>query len=154
MGVCADGDIWESFLYLNDQLRIQKVDSAADAVNTMIGKIVGFDADQSTTIYDLQAGFQKFQDFVQERNRDLNGTEYANNRLALYIADRLNKRSAPGAAFKVLAKLYEPTINGFELVTSVRNLVSVYEDSEVWTDSECLLVKDVYYREFREKVLG
>lgn len=154
LGVCADGDIWESFLYMNEQLGIEIVDSAGDAFNYMITKITGFDADRNTTIYDLQSAFQKFQDFVMERNRDLSDTPYADNRLAQYIAARLRKNAPQGQAFQILAKLVEPTINGFELVTNVRNLATLPEDAEVWTDSECLLVKAVYYQEFRKKVLG
>jgi len=152
MGVCDGSDVWYSFPYIEKELGLYS-DEVGEVVNEMIGRIVGFDASGETTIYDLQEGFQKFQEFLQEGNNLESIRGYQKNPLAKYLAQRINKNAPDGAAFAILSRLFNPTLNNFEIVSNIHNLGSIQEDTEVWTDSQCLFVKDAYYSEFRKSVL-
>jgi hypothetical protein len=148
MGVCSQSDIWDSFEYVEAQVSAGYYGSGfGDHFAKFLSEITGFEANQQTTVNDIRNALQEFQNNVTTSDQQ------DDNPLRTYIVSRLKPQSPPNTAFRILEKLLDPALNGFSLITSVRDLDDL-DWQEVWTDSLCMFVKAEAYQQFRGKVLN
>lgn len=125
-GVCPSHDIWFSFSEIND---------------------MGFNSNMDTFVYDLEVSDSDYESMTSDLEKlekeiiDKEGkvsfwTRHSKSRFA---SDFYNKHKENNISlYEFIDELLDPKENGFYISDYAR--ISTHSDSEVWTDSNCLLI--------------
>jgi hypothetical protein len=139
-GVCPKADIWTSFPKLCDFY---------SEICELFNNYEDFDIESISDWSDFLKD-----EIIHNIQPDYNELETKIN--AFYINDDIQSRISPdlknkiakaGGLFNYTVKLMEPKLNKFKLInynlTSViYNISNVFDNREVWTSAECLMVKE------------
>jgi hypothetical protein len=153
LGVAPNFDIWESFPVLNKTFGFEY---GMSHFNDSIRQIVNIRADASTSIADIKNTLIKVQETVHEWMKGKLQYKIEINPLAVYVATHIPTNSPPTALFDTIRKCMDPRANGFKVLTSIDELpmVKARKSSEVWTDSQLLMIDRNTYEDMRDRVLG
>jgi hypothetical protein len=155
LGVAPNFDIWESFPVLNKTFGFEY---GMSHFNDSISEITNIRANAKTTVEDIQNTLAKVQSIViKALKSDPDMIQrLRHNPLAKYIIANISSDAAPTALFDVIRKCMDPKANGFKVLTNIDELpmVKSRKSSEVWTDSQLLLIDLNTYEDLRDRVLG
>lgn len=171
IGVCPNDDIWYSFrLGLEEVFGLSGMDGSLPSLNKSIDILYhvlksddpsGYLKSKKTSdnnfsnlkkelkeiTNNIKSVYQKMRNYGED---DVILSEEINFKIAFKVAEKVKESSH--SFYQLIQKALDPVLNNFNIKEYKKGFKTYNKESEVWTESPCLLIKGNYYDDFIAKL--